>query len=326
MVWPDVLVRLIAPGFSGQQFRLTVNLTRVVLPVVIFTGLTGFLTAIYRVYLRFVIPAVVSLISPLAVVASIVLFSSRLGIFSIAYGILAGAFVSFLVIGFFFFLRHPLYRWEIDLKHPAIRSIFFLMAPLIGADLIGKGSGVIFRIFASFLPEGSITAFALAYRVFSIPVLVFSGAVASAIFPLLSRQHAEAQSEDFKDTLLLGMRMMCILLVPIAVGFVMLKEPLIRVLFERGLFDTTATALTAQALLYLSFGLLAYGINPLLSQSCYAMKKNWFLFRYELIGLCLAVPLNLVLIRRMGLAGLALGTAIIRIVLVGYLFCASTAS
>ena len=313
------LISIFSPGFSPCTKALTVKLTRIVFPLILILGVAGLITSIYHAYLKFSLPAFTNLLSPIVLILFIIFLSKRIGIFSLAYGTVVGALLSLLILIIFFFRMKLPYKFKISLKHPAIKSILILMVPLIGADLIGKGGAVIWRIFASFLEEGSITSLTLAGRLVSIPVVIFSSAAATVIFPLLSRQRAEGNLSELRDTLLLGIRMMCLILLPAMIGFMVIGKPIIRLLFERGLFDATDTQNTAIVLFFLSFGLLAYGINPILYKACYAIKKNWYLFKYEIIGLILTVPSIYIFLKLMGLAGIALAGALVRTALVLYL-------
>jgi len=319
VIGASFLIRILSPGFSPATQALATNLTRIVFPVVLIFGVTTFVTAIYHAHLRFVLPAFAGLLGPIVLIFFIVFLSKRMGIFSLAYGTVAGASLFLFVLIAFAYRGSPPYRFRINLKHPAIKKILILMVPLIGADLIGKGAAVIWRIFASFLKEGSITSLTLADRVVSVPVIIFSGAIAAVIFPLLSRQKAQENIPELRDTLFLGIRMTFIIFIPATIGFMAIGKPIIRLLFERGLFSAADTQRTATVLFFSSFGLLAYGVNPILYKTCYALKKNWYLFKYEIIGIFLTVPLLYVFLKIMGLAGVALSAALVRTVLVLYL-------
>lgn len=313
------LISIISPGFSQPAKILTIKLTRIVFPLIFILGATGLITGVYHAYLKFRLPAFINLLSPIVLILFIIFLSKRIGIVSLAYGTVAGAFLSLLILIIFFLRRKLPYKFKIRLKHPAIKRILILMVPLIGADLISKGGAVIWRIFASFLEEGSITSLSLAGRLVSIPVILFSSAAATVIFPFFSRQSAQGNLPELRDTLHFGIRMMFLILLPAMIGLMVIGKPIVRLLFEHGLFDATDTQNTATVLFFSSFGLLAYGINPILYKACYALKKNWYVFKYEIIGIFLSVPSLYIFVKIMGLAGIALAGALVRIALVLYL-------
>lgn len=313
------LISILAPGFSPATKVLTIKLTKIVFPLVLIIGVTSLITGTYHAYLKFRLPAFTKLLSPIVLIFFIVFLSKRIGIFSLAYGTVAGALLPLFILIIFFFRRKLPYKFTINFKHPAIKRILILMVPLIGAELVGKSIGVIWRIFASFLEEGSITSLTLAGRLVSLPVIVFSSAVSVAIFPIFSRQKAEGNILELRDTLLFGIRMMSLILLPAMVGFMVIGKPIVRLLFERGLFDASDTYNTAIVLFFSSIGLLAYGIDPILHRACYALRKNWYLFKYEIMGILLTVPTLYIFLKIMGLAGIALGGALARIAVVLYL-------
>jgi putative peptidoglycan lipid II flippase len=314
-----VLISIFSPGFPEATTVLATKLARIVFPLILILGATGLIAGIYNAYLKFKLPAATGLLGPVVVIFFIIFFSEHWGIFSLAYGMITGTLLSLLILVIFFLKSKMPYKLKINLRHPAIKNIMILMIPLIGADVISKGGAVIWRMFASYLQEGSITSLTLANRLVSIPVVLFSAAAATVIFPLLSRHSAQGNHSELRDTLLFGIRMMLLILLPAMVGLMVIGKPIVRLLFERGLFDASDTQTTATVLSLLSIGLLAYGINPILYKACYALKKNWYLFRYEVIGLFLTVPLLYVFLQLMGLAGIALASVLVRTALVLYL-------
>jgi putative peptidoglycan lipid II flippase len=319
-VGAPLLISIFSPGFSDAAKELAVKLTRIVFPLILILGATGLITGIYNAYLKFNLPAITGLLSSVVLIVFIIFLSNRYGIFSVAYGTVAGTVLSLALLIILLFKRGLPYKFKMNLKHPAIKNIMILMIPLIGADVISKGGAVIWRMFASFLEEGSITSLTLANRLVSIPVILFSSAAATVIFPLLSRQKAEGNITEVRDTLLFAIKMMILILLPAMIGLMVLGKPIVRLLFEHGMFDASDTRTTATVLFFSSFGLLAFGINPILYKACYALKKNWYLFRYEVIGLLLTVPFLYVFLQIMGLAGIALSGALVRTALVLYLY------
>ncbi len=315
-----LLISIFSPGFPDAAKELAVQLTRIVFPLILILGASGLIAGIYNAYLKFNLPALTGLLNSVVLIVFIVFLSGRYGIFSVAYGTVAGTVLSLALLIMLLFKRKFPYKFKMNLKHPAIKNIMILMVPLIGADMISKGGAVIWRMFASFLEEGSITYLTLANRLVSIPVILFSSAVATVIFPLLSRQNAEGNLAEVRDTLLFAVKMILLILLPSMIGLMVLGKPIVRILFEHGMFDAGDTRTTATVLFFSSFGLLAFGINPILYKACYALKKNWYLFRYEVIGLVLTVPFLYLFLQIMGLAGIALSGALVRTALVLYLF------
>ena len=113
--------------------------------------------------------------------------------------------------------------------------------------------------------------------------------------------------------------MSLLVIAPCVAGIIVLGKPLIRLFFEHGKFGVEATEITWQALFFLSWGLIAFSLRPILARACYALKKNWMLFRYELIGFTLNFVLDYILVKYLGIAGIALATTIVVSITVLYL-------
>ncbi len=308
MIFASSLVHLFAPGFDPATHLLSTQLTRAALPLLVIIGVSGLLGSIYTSYFNYLIPALTSVVSVSCLVLFIFIFSERLGIFSVAWGMVLGNALSLLILISFFFIKKKPYRFKISFKHPAIREILWLMLPLIGVEIIGKGIGIVDRIFASFLKPGSITSFNLANRIMDIPVVFFSTTVATTIFPLLSKYIAENDREGFYRVLVFATKMCLVIIFPCIIGLIVIGEPVLRALFEYGKFQAADIKTVWELVLCLSWGLVVYSIWPLLARACYAMKKNWLLLYYELSGFVLNLVLVSILVRHLGLKGIALAT------------------
>ena len=313
------LVHFFAPGFNKDTQIVAVKLTRLLLTVLALMGINGFLMGIYRAYFNFLIPAICSVVAPLVLLIFIIIFSPSLGIYSLGWGTVAGFVLSFLVLLFSFSKHRTSWRPIIDFKHPQVKRIAFLMVPLIGAEIIGKGIGVVDRMFASTLASGSITSLFFANRLVMLPVSIFSVTFAIVVFPFLSHNIALEKSKEFKDNVFLAVKLSFLVVIPSLVGLIIFGERIIKMLFEHGKFTSYNSQTTYAALFYLSFGLMAYGLRPILARCFYALKKNWTLFKFELIGFTLNIIFDYILMKYMGLAGITLATSIVTLATVTYL-------
>jgi putative peptidoglycan lipid II flippase len=314
------IVFLFAPGFDHKTHLLATQLTQIILPLLVIFAAGGLLGAIYQAYYNYLLPSLTSIINVILLLIIILIFSQTWGIFSVAWGTIIGYVVSFaLLVSFLAIYKKP-YKFRVNLQHPAIKEILFLIIPLIGAEVIGKGIGVVDRIFSSYLENGAITALNLANRMITIPVTFFSTTVAAVVFPVLARNTAGDKRKDFSKTFFFSAKMSLLLITPCIAGIITLGKPLIRVLFEHGKFGVEATEITWQALFFLSWGLIAFSLRPILARACYALKKNWMLLRYEVVGFMLNFVLDYILIKYLGIAGIALATTIAVSITISYLF------
>jgi putative peptidoglycan lipid II flippase len=165
-------------------------------------------------------------------------------------------------------------------------------------------------IFASFLPSGSVSYLFFADRLMEFPLGIFAIAIGMASLPSLSSLASQGQMEEFKDTLSFTFRLVSFISIPAMMGLIFLKTPIVHLLFQRGHFDYTATAMTAKALLCYSVGLWAIaGVRAILP-AFYSLQDTWTPLKIGVICLVVNVVLNSILIVPLKHAGLALATSL----------------
>jgi putative peptidoglycan lipid II flippase len=165
-------------------------------------------------------------------------------------------------------------------------------------------------IFASFLPGGSVSYLYFADRLMEFPLGIFAIAVGMAALPSLSKLASKGEMEEFKETLSFTFRLVSFISIPAMVGLIALKTPIINLLFQRGLFDYSATIMTAKALLFYSVGLWAIAGARTLVPAFYSLQDTWTPLKIGLICLGANVIFNWILIYPMKHAGLALATSL----------------
>ena len=271
----EYLVMLIAPSYTGQLADLTVYLSRIILPMMIFQLLSGIMTGILQAEGEFGVPTAAGLVQNVAIIISIVVFGSRYGIGAVAFGTLIGTAGSCIAkvpalrkIGF-------RWRWKGDLRDPSLRRMLVLMLPAI----IGAGANeintMVDRILASSLPEGRVAALNYANRLMNLAPGILGTSLVTVMYPRLANLAAQRDWKGFGDNLIDSLSMIHFLLAPIAVGAVVLREPLVRIVYERGAFDAAATQETAWALLFLSLGMAVFTMRNMVSRRfCAAGYKN----------------------------------------------------
>ncbi len=166
------------------------------------------------------------------------------------------------------------------------------------------------RVFASGLMEGSISALNYANLVMTLPLGVFVSAIVSAIYPALSTHAITGDKRSLADTMLKGLGMVSLIAIPAAVGLMVLRVPIVSLLFERGMFDHQATMATAQALLYFSVGLFPAAANMIITRAYYAVSDVRTPVVVGLISIVADLLLSIVLVGKMGHAGLALANSL----------------
>jgi putative peptidoglycan lipid II flippase len=202
------------------------------------------------------------------------------------------------------------FRFNFDFRHPAIRRIGLLMVPgLIGTALY-QLNVFIDMIFASFLPEGSVSYLYFADRLMEFPLGIFAVAIGVAALPSLSELASRGRKEELGETVSFAFRLVSFISVPALVGLIALKTPIINLLFQRGVFDHHATQMTARALLCYSVGLWAIAGARTVVPAFYALQDTWTPLKIALICLGANVLMRAFLILPLQHAGLALATSL----------------
>jgi putative peptidoglycan lipid II flippase len=314
----DGLARDAAP----QTQELAVRLLRIVLLQPLFLSLATVATAILQSFDRFALPAFAPAAYNACIILGALLLSPAIGIYGVALGVVAGG-VLFLLVELPSVVRLGLTiprRWP--LSEPHVRSTFAVMLPRIIGQVAVQVNILIALYLAAGLGNDRVSAFRLAYTLFLLPVGLFGISVSTVAFPTLSR-HAGAQDLDsFLRVLRRAMRGMLFFVLPASAGLIMLREPIISLIYERGEFGHADTLLTAQPLLYSCFGMWAYALVDVLPRAFYALHDTRTPVRIAVGVVVLDLGLSLLLVRPMGLGGLALALALATMVHVALLMYA----
>lgn len=304
------IARVLGAGFQPETLNLTAQLTALMMPSIVFMSLAGVLGGILNANNIFGPPAFGSVAMNLAVILCALAGARWYGVYSLAGGVIAGSLCFVLVQ--LPALRHTRFRYRINirLKDPAVRRVIILAAPVMIATSIAQVSVMIDRCLASGLSEGSIAALNYANKLIQLPQGLFVLAVATAIFPTLSRLVAGDRRSETAATLQKGIKAVLLLAIPGTVGLVVLREPVVALLFERGVFDARATAVTASALLFLSPGLAGLSLNLLLTRGFFAFQDTRTPLFASVVTVGVKVVFSLLLIRGLQHNGLALSTSI----------------
>lgn len=280
------------------KMELTRQLTVIMFPFLIFISLSSVVMGILNTKGRFFIPALASSFFNLGSIVggvSLSLILPRFGypaIVGMAIGTLIGGFLqlagqlpSLFKTGFIFLPR-------LDLKNPGLKRIIRLMAPAIIGLAALQINIFINTYFASSQTEGSLSWLNYAFRLFQLPVGVFGVALSVATLPLLSRHAAAKDMNSLQETFTSSLTMAFCLAIPASAGLIFLAEPIIRIIFEHGIFSSHDTIKTAEALTFYAMGLTAYSAVKIMVPVFYALDDT----RYPVIGSFLAVGVNIIVI------------------------------
>jgi putative peptidoglycan lipid II flippase len=269
-------------GLPDELENLSVGLARVLFPVVALLGISGIVVGILNSYEEFTIPALTPVLWNIAIILALVVGvpfadSPSTGLYVYAGGILAGTVIQVLMPVPWLMRLDGTLRPLLDWRDPAVKRVFVLMLPVtLGLGLINFNL-VVDTIFASQLldPELAPSAIDRAFRLYMLPQGMFSVAVATVLFPRLSRLAALADLDGFRDTLSLGLRQIGFMLIPASAVGAVLAEPIVRLLYQRGEFGAQDTPIVAACLAAFMLGLTFNGTMLMLNRAFFGLQSPW---------------------------------------------------
>jgi putative peptidoglycan lipid II flippase len=270
------IVGFFALGFDAEKLNTTATLNRIIFPYIGLVSVSAIAMGVLNSFGRFGAPA----FAPVLLNLSIIAFSLFSQFFpnpaeALSAGVVVGGVLQVLVQIPSLVRSGWRLRWLWDLAHPGVRRV----AAMIGPRLFGIGivqvEVLVGAQFASHMAVGSVASIGVADRVMELVLGGYVIALSTAVLPLLARQAAANRMNDMKDTLSFAMRVVLFITLPAALGLMLLRIPIIEVLFERGEFDERSTALTAWALLFFAVGLPAFSMIKIIVQAFYAIHDTW---------------------------------------------------
>lgn len=306
----EQLVRLVAPGLDESVAELTEYLSRILFPMTIFQLLSGVVTGILQADGEFGIPTAAGLAQNIAIIISIIAFGPRYGIPAVAVGTLIGLGLSFLVK--LPALARTGFRWRavLDIRDPGLQRIAILMLPALLSAGANQVNTLVDRMLASGLPEGRVAALNYANRLMQLAPGIIGTSVTTVIYPTLAKLAARKDWERFNEGLVSSLSLVHFLLIPIAVGILVLREPLVRIVYERGAFDAAATQETAWTLLFFSIGIAVFSMRNLISRAFFTLQDTKTPLMLGIVTVGTNVVLNLLLVGPLEQGGLALASVI----------------
>jgi putative peptidoglycan lipid II flippase len=304
-----VLMRLVAPGFSRQTSETATQLLATMAPAVALLGLTAGCTGLLEAHRRFVLPELSRVAYRVVILIAAVTLSGCLGVMALAWGTLAGSLVR-LMVQLPNALKFRTFRLTHQVDHQGVRRALKRALPIFIAFAGLRVSMLLGNAVASWLPEGAVSGLTYAGRVMLLPVGLLALPLRTTIFPTLSQHVAEGRLEIVGETAMKGLRTLIFVTVPVCAGLVLLRAPLIQLLFQRGEFDTAATHMTAGALGWYALGLPAIGGMLIVNSIYFALGNPIALAKFNLIYWTISLGLSLALVRPLGLNGIALSISL----------------
>jgi putative peptidoglycan lipid II flippase len=310
---------LVIPFFTGTHFNhqldtLTVGLSKVLFPIVLLLGVNGLLVGILQSYDHFTIPAASPLVWNLVILALLVglrpHFHGSDQLYAYAIGVLVGTLVQLAMAVVALGRIDFRLRFAFDWRDPRIKQVFRLMLPVtLGLGIINLDL-LINSTIGTLVSDQGPRSIDAAFRIYMLPQGMFSVAVATVLFPTLSRLASRRDHDRLRATMTSGMRQIFLLLVPAAAFMLVLATPITRLIYQHGAFGPHSTDRVSLALFWFSFSLPFAGVNLLLTRTFFSLQQAWTPTRLAAGNILVNVIGGLALYRPFGLAGPVIATGL----------------
>ncbi len=308
------LVKISAPGFAhdAERFELAVEMTRVTFPYILCMALVAFSSALFNTWGYFRLPAA----TPIALNLSFIFLLGAAALWGevpamlLAYAVALGG-IAQLLWHYLYLPRLGVFpRWEWAPRDPHVVRIIKLMAPALLGVSAAQVSLLLNTVFASLLAAGSVSWLYYADRLMELPVGLLGAALGVVLLPFLSKAVARKDLAQYQALLDWGLRMTLLLTLPCALGLMLLAEPIVAALFQRGAFTASDTQETARALVAYALGLVPLITIKILAPGFYAQQNTRVPVRFALVSLAVTQGCNLLFLFVLGWAHWALALSI----------------
>ena len=309
LVFTVPLVKLFASGFEGETLEMAVNFTRVTIAGMFFTGLISVFNGFLQIKGNYVIPALVGFPMNFITIIAIII-SSKENLILLSIGTVIATASQLLLVLPFAYKKGYKYKPVFDLKDKHIKNMIYIALPVIIGLSVNQINVLVDRTIASRVAVGGISALNYANRLNGFVQGIFVLSITTALYPMISKMVAENNMDGLKKSVSEAISGINLLVIPATVGSMIFAVPIVRLLFDRGMFDVQAITMTSSALFFYSLGMIGFGLRQVLSRAFYSMQDTKTPAINAAIAVALNIILNIILSRLMGISGLALATSI----------------
>lgn len=284
-----LLVQVIAPGLEDQLMDKAIRMTYWILPFMILIGLASFVGGILNFFEMNKIYSIAPAFMSVGVMIGIHFFKPYLGIYSLAAGFLLGGLLEFIVQVPFLLVKkirkntQAKYHAQINLKEQEFRKVGRESGFILMKSLLDKSVEIVGRMLASFLVSGSIASLWFSQRLIQLPVAIIGLAISRSLIPYMTERKALLDEREFVKGIRTGITMNFALIIPSTAFMIIMNQPIVSLVYQRGSFDEESSYLTGVAFLYYAIGLLGLSLNAFFSRIFSIYQKNKLPF-YVSIG------------------------------------------
>jgi putative peptidoglycan lipid II flippase len=273
---PWVVRNILAPGFATDPIKenMTIVLMRLMLPSAVIFGLSGLVMGILNSNQIFFYPSLAPAMYQIGMISGVIILVPKMGIYGLGWGVVIGA-------GMHLLLQLPAllkvkgkYSFTIGRNMPDVGEVVRLMGPrLLGVAVVQLNFWINTRLASQFV-EGSVTGIVLGFTLMLMPQAAIAQSIAIAALPSFSAQVAQDRLDEMRFSLASSLRWILILSIPASIGLMILRRPIIQLLYQRGQFDTRSTELVAWALLWYAAGLVGHSLVEILARAFYSLHDT----------------------------------------------------
>ena len=271
----QVVQYILAPGFPEAQVILAAQLLRVQILSSMIFGLSGLAMGILNAHQHFLLPALAPALYQLGWIFGILVLSPAMGIFGLAWGVVIGSALHLLVqIPRLMRLPERRFTLSFGLHLPEVRDVARLMGPRLLGVAVVQLNFLLNTFLASYQSEGAITAISLAFPLMLMPEAAIAQSIAIAALPTFSAQVAKNRLNEMRTSLSAAIRMVLLLSIPAEIGLLLLRKPVVRMLYQGQSFSAQSSELVAWALLWYALGLVGHSVLEIISRAFYALHDT----------------------------------------------------
>lgn len=309
LIFTEPIVKLFASGFEGETLSLAVRFTRIGLFGIYFTGIIYIFNGFLQIKGNYIIPAMIGFPLNLITISAIFL-SYKTNILVLAIGSVIATASQLLLLMLFIYKTGYRHKLVIDVKDEHIKKMLYLALPIIIGVSVNEINVLVDRTLASSIAVGGISALNYANRLNGFVQGLCVIPILTVMYPTISKMAADNNMKGLKRTVSESINSVSILVIPAIIGSMVFAEPVVKLLFGRGAFDSQAISLTSSALFFYSIGMLGFGLKNILSRAFYSQHETKTPMVNSVISVLLNIILNIILSKYLGIGGLALATSI----------------
>ncbi|GAB6537244.1 murein biosynthesis integral membrane protein MurJ [Bacillus cereus] len=285
--------------------ELTAKSLRILAPTIIFYSLIALIRGVLQAYNKHIIVAITGYCFNIIIIICMYVASEKMGVLSVAWGTLLGAILQFLILYRALNKQGYSYSKHVDFKDEILLKTKSLILPIILSTGAYEFSVLINRSMASKLDEGSVSALNYSNILYTFPILLISANIVTLMYPIMSKYLLSGNKKSFLLHFEEGLEWMLFFLVPVVAIYVWFSDEIVRIVFQRGHFDASATVKTAAALSMLAIGIIPCSIRDLINRAYFALDNTRIPMYISMVTMLINVILNFLFIDVWGIKGLA---------------------